>query len=270
VQTVEGISIFDTKTLQTSASIAIGAGMLLDYSTASKLIAVTQDQENIELRALNDAQLVRTLKLAEMSLGASFSQDGRYLAVASAESISVTVWDTSNGQQLTTLSGFMTAAPVYGATFARDGKHIIWQSRATLQVLDISTRQYGEVLSHEEFVAGVALSPDGKLLAAGSAATLDTDFKGIVQLWDPKDGSPLGALVTGDSIAQSIDFSPDGKLIAAGAGNILILWDAQNQQELVKRLDHFESINSIAFSPDGTVIATAGADNTVRLYESHW
>ena len=270
VQTAEGINLYDTETMQTLSSVAIGAGMILDYSMTAKLMAVTQDQQNIELREISTAQLIRTLALSDMSLSASFSPDGRYLAVSSAEDIAVSIWDTSNGQQVANLVGFQTAAPVYSAYFTSDGTHIIWQARATLQMMDITTREFGEVLSHEEFVAGVALSPDGKVLAAGSAAMIDMDYKGVVDLWEPMTGNPLGALITGDSIAQSVAFSPDGRILAGGAGNILVLWDVQNQQELVKRLDHVESINSVAFSPDGTVIATAGGDNTVRLYESSW
>ena len=270
VQTTDGIQLFDVETLQSTSSIAIGAGMILDYSMNANLMAVTKDQQNIELRSVVDGQLLRTLSPQGLSLGASFSPDGRYLAVASGETIAVTIWDTATGQNLSTLSGFETAAPVYSAGFASDCTHIIWQSRATLQLMDVTTRQFGEVLSHEEFVAGVSLSPDGKTLASGAAATINMDYRGIVQLWDAMKGNPLGILVTGDSIAQSVDFSPDGSILAAGAGNILYLWDVEKQLELTKRLDHFESITCIAFSPDGTVLATAGADNTVRLYESHW
>ena len=88
--------------------------------------------------------------------------------------------------------------------------------------MDITTREFGGVLSHEEFVAGVALSPDGSVLAAGSASMIDSDYKGVVDLWEPMTGDPLGALITGDSNCSECRFLPDGIILAGGAGNILI------------------------------------------------
>src|SRR5437660_1574684 len=56
----------------------------------------------------------------------------------------------------------------------------------------------------------VAVSPDGKVLAGGSAS-------GSIHLWDAS-GRRLHTLQAHSSAVHSLAFSPDGKLLASGGG----------------------------------------------------
>jgi hypothetical protein len=72
---------------------------------------------------------------------------------------------------------------------------------------------------HMDSVLSVAFSPDGKILASGSADR-------TIKLWDVATGKELRTLSGHTSYVLSVAFSPDGKILASGSGDRTInLWD---------------------------------------------
>jgi hypothetical protein len=116
---------------------------------------------------------------------------------------------------------------------------------------------------HDQAVLSVAFSPDGSLLASGSADS-------TVRLWDPATGEPVGDPLTGhDDYVQSVAFSPDGSLLASGSDdNTVRLWDpATGEQVTYPLVGHEDYVLSVAFSPDGSRLASGSVDRTVRLWD---
>jgi WD40 repeat protein len=65
----------------------------------------------------------------------------------------------------------------------------------------------------------VAFSPDGRLLASGSADN-------TIKLWEVASGSEVRTLTGHTYLVWSVAFSPDGRLLASGSGdNTIKLWD---------------------------------------------
>ena len=121
---------------------------------------------------------------------------------------------------------------------------------------------------------GVAFSPDGKILAAGTENL-------TVELWNVETGAHIATLggynpYRGD-IKQvfSVAFSPDGKILATGTWHGSIkLWDIATRTEIATfTLSAYRArIMSLAFSPDGKILAAGIADdgtgpNIIRLWD---
>jgi WD40 repeat protein/transcriptional regulator with XRE-family HTH domain len=117
----------------------------------------------------------------------------------------------------------------------------------------VFTSTFGRVLS-------VACSPNGKLLAAGTA-------RGEIHVWHIPDGTLLLTLRGHAIWVRSVAFSPDGQLLASGSEDRTVrLWDVSSGQLLRTLVGHTHWVKSVAFSPDGQLLASGG-DHTIRLWE---
>jgi len=135
----------------------------------------------------------------------------------------------------------------------------------------------------DRWITSLAFSPDGKTLAAGSAANT-----GIVR---PEDASTeenpvLIFRVSGNEQSfhlkghmygvLSVKFSADGRLLASGGSDGLVrLWRVDNQQLLkTTRMDtswppavggNITAITHLSFSPDARLLAAALSDGRIVL-----
>jgi len=153
-------------------------------------------------------------------------------------------------------------------------------------------------------VLSIAVSPDGRLWAAGSnrgevrvwreegrvahlilrahtdrvggiafspdGQTLVTaSWDSTIELWDLASGTALRALRGHEMAVTSIVFRPDGWLFASSSydGTVRI-WDARDGTCLRVLQAHSGPVLTLAWSPDGCLLASAGFDQTIRLWET--
>lgn len=117
------------------------------------------------------------------------------------------------------------------------------------------------LVGHSDRVLSVDFSPDGKLLASGSA-------DGEIKLWDIGNQTEMRSLRGHSGLINSLDFSPSGKLLASGSSDQTVkLWDIKNGVSIWTLTGHTDTVSCVAFSPDGKVLASGSWDGTVKLWD---
>ena len=140
------------------------------------------------------------------------------------------------------------ALSVGGRRFA-----ISTEQSAVVQLFEVSSGREIQLIGHQDFVSGIAFSPDGELLATGSVDA-------SIRLWSAKDGRNIATLTGHMEEATDVAFSPDGRTLASvGFHSTVMFWHVPTFRELAA-LDFPKAGFHLVFSPDGEALAvTTGA-----------
>ena len=198
-----------------------------------------------------------------------------------------------------------TGEALKGLAFTPDGKGLVTCSNDTesrrvgekpekgsTRLWDVATGRVQRRYPIEDFdVQSVAVSPDGKLLAAGVSDQtirvydLTTGRERIPRLGQehaaPGETAPeAGQGDPGHSdplVMRCLAFSPDGSILASGCrgtGNTgstfiaeVYLWDVAGGKELRHFPAHQGWVSAVSFSPDGRTLATTGPEPMIRLWD---
>jgi WD40 repeat protein len=167
-----------------------------------------------------------------------------------------------------------------------------------------TARKLAVFRGHTENVRTLCMSPDGRILATGSAdktiklwdiatareiatlrghdaaiirvvfshsgrllGSMDTDHK--LRVWDVASRRQISSAPTGHSNPSFLGFtfSPDDRILAsAGGEGVVRLWNPRTGQLVGSLEGHGGFISTLAFSPDGRTLATASGDGTIKLW----
>jgi WD40 repeat protein/serine/threonine protein kinase len=146
---------------------------------------------------------------------------------------------------------------------APDGKTVLASYGKVAQLWDATTGEpRGAPLAHDQLIAAVAFSPDGR-----TVATVCFDSK--VRLWSVATGKLVGAPLEHAELVHAVAFSPDGQAVLTGSQDRTArLWDATTGKPLTAPLEHQGAVHAVAFSPDGRTVLTGGNNNMARLWDA--
>jgi len=250
------------------------------------LIAVAvSDRQNprndtpIQLYDRPTGRLIRELG-GGMYLIPCFSADGKWLAVTTIRS-RVELFDVAQGQRLAEID--TEQQDIRWLAFSPDGKTLITAGGDySVRFWNLATKDKAKELKIVNYWNSIALSPDGKLLAAieyeESPMNLVGGEKALnhIHIFDTTTGQDVKQLVMTDmktsfgdpNSFRSLCFSPDGKRLAAGAYDEFIrIYDIDSAAEVVRMKLGMNWTSAVAFSPDGKSLAAVEGHHSVRLFD---
>lgn len=198
------------------------------------------------------------------------SGDGRTMISGSYDG-EVQLWDISHPDKPRELDRTSEPAKVLSTTMSADGTRAVTAldngNVVVREVADSKLVTRATLRAPTQFVAGVAISPDGKWMAATS-----TDDS--VALWDLSNLERPNEMVSfapsGNFWVTQLVISPDGtQLAVAQANGEVSLWDVSDPKAPTPQARgqvSQMSVNSLAFSGTGA-LATAD-ENNIRFWEA--
>jgi WD40 repeat protein len=114
-------------------------------------------------------------------------------------------------------------------------------------------------------VTCLAVSPDGKFLAAGGGAPT---LEGEIKIYELPQLKRVADLPTAHSdTVYGLAFSADGKLLAsAGADKFVRVWEVPSGKAIKSMEGHTHHAMDVSWKADGKLLASAGADSTIRVW----
>jgi WD40 repeat protein len=204
----------------------------------------------------------------------AYSADASQLA-SGADDGSLRIWDATSGAPICHIplgeAGERTL--ITGVAFFPDGLRIA-SAQTTMTTYTLTPQWRASVRT---WVAGsgapllcmetsgvgvtsIAVSPDGRSLAAGYG-------DGTVRQWNGDDGREERAFRAHAEAVSGVGYSPDGKLLFTGsADRTLGVWDSTSGEPL-HNLRHDSAIVALAVAPRGPRVVTGTADGALCLWD---
>jgi hypothetical protein len=212
----------------------------------------------------------------------AFTPDGKRLVVDGGYH-ELTVWDAADGKLLRRV--FTRAERAHALVFLPDGKLAVAGSRpgqeGDVRIYDVDAGKvvdFGgapavdgvndpavlvkELVQTDDEIFGLALSPDGKKLAAGGCDRL-------VRVWDLATGKLEHAIENHADWVLAVAFTPDGKHLAtASRDKTAKVWDLEAKESVLTFPDHQDHVYGVAVTADGKTGISVGADKNVRTWQA--
>jgi RNA polymerase sigma factor (sigma-70 family) len=228
----------------------------------------------------------------------AFTPDGKRLICAAHDTVHT--WDIARGVELLKWDKRDDRFRWRAIALSANGERVaMLEGRDRTHVVEVASgKELSQLKNNRDLYSiAVALSPDGKLLAAnvaGDFAGGPGNFRLRLRLWDTFTGEEQAPLTGSEQIfLHAMAFSPDGKVLALGfqgvrlsngvKGTVVELYDVPKRRLLHRlteprlkdpdagkplsaRKSRMIAITSVASSPDGKIVAAGNNDGGIDLW----
>jgi WD40 repeat protein len=189
----------------------------------------------------------------------AFLEHGQRLFFAGADAVHLV--DTSTWQEV---ERFDSARRRVGAYAYDPGRNLlVMAGSANLEIVNASNFEPLKTANRWEYVRGMAISRDARLLATVDKEVRILDAATLVEkLKIPGERSGLG---------NGLAFTPDGRYLAVGSegpASRLQIYDVDAGTRIHDVEAHEGWMRGLAISPDGSLIATSGKLSEVKLWDA--
>ncbi|KAG2158930.1 WD40-repeat-containing domain protein [Suillus bovinus] len=157
----------------------------------------------------------------------------------------IKIWDANTGELVVTLEGHTHWSCL---AWTKDGKTLVSGSHDRSMTRSTTTwTQIAVLEGHTDFVYGIAISPNSRILASASADN-------TARLWSLDNGQPINSPLHHADTVRCVSFSTDGKLLLSGCENSNVnvcAWDVcailrePRLANLMEQSEHDKWITSI-------------------------
>ena len=207
------------------------------------------------------------LAIEENLNDAVFSPDDAFLAATSHQpSSKLRLWSVADGKLLQERDISGPPRPdCMALAFSPDGRTLVMSgTKGTLYFFGLPELLEEKTFPvHDDSILALAISPDGRWLAAGSGYSDET-----VRIWDLTDGMRLYSLRGNSSFSGSLCFTRDSKWLITGSNDQTArVWDLQKMMLLRTLRGHSSGVTSVGVSPDGRSLMTGSGVGEVKLWD---
>ena len=236
-----------------------------------RLVTGSYDQ-SVKIWDISTGQCLDTLqKHTNRVWSVAFHPQGK-LVVSGGDDHAIKVWEIQTGKCIKTLQGNSNA--IYAIAYSdrcnqqnllasghEDQTLKLWNVDINApQTLEPDLQPFQVLRGHSDRILSVAFSPNGQMLASGSADR-------TIRLWNPHTGKSLKTLQGHRSWVWGIAISPDNKFLASGSYDHTVkVWDLESGECSQTLQGHPSSVLAVRFSPDGKTLFSSGYDKIVK----HW